>query len=376
MNAIIGYTGLAMKENDPDTLHEYLSKIDTSGKNLMILLNDILEMSRIESGTLKQEYVPADLDAVFEDVSALFADQMEQKSLRFTVNTEQVQHRYVWCDRKNLIRVLMNVISNAWKFTPEGGSVSVSLRENAGIENGYGSYEVQVEDTGIGMSKDFVEKMFTAFERERTSTNSGVEGTGLGLSITKSIVDLMGGTIEVFTSPGSGTKMVIRVKFRLAEESDLPKQEKTETETDTAGFEGKRVLLVEDNLINMEIAEMILTQLGFTVETASNGKEAVDMVSASAPNCYDAVLMDIQMPVMDGYEATRAIRALPDPAAAGIPILAMTANAFAEDIREASEAGMQAHIAKPVDVNVLVKELNRVLRSSSGQSPSAQTSRD
>ena len=364
MNAIIGYTNLAKKENDPDTLHEYLSKIDTSGKNLMILLNDILEMSRIESGTLTQEYVPADLDAVFEDVRALFADQMEQKNLRFTVNTEQVQHRYVWCDRKNLNRVLMNVISNAWKFTPEGGSVSVSLRENAGIENGYGSYEVQVEDTGIGMSKDFVEKMFTAFERERTSTNSGVEGTGLGLSITKSIVDLMGGTIDVFTSPGSGTKMVIRVKFRLAEKSDLPKQEEKETETDKASFEGKRVLLVEDNLINMEIAEMILTQLGFAVETAENGEIAVEMVAASHPGHYDAILMDIQMPVMNGYEATRAIRALPDKALAGIPILAMTANAFAEDVKEAGEAGMQAHIAKPVDVNILEKELVRVLGAS------------
>jgi CheY-like chemotaxis protein len=218
--------------------------------------------------------------------------------------------------------------------------------------------------------------MFTAFERERTSTNSGVEGTGLGLSITKSIVDLMGGTIEVFTSPGSGTKMVIRVKFRLAEESDLPKQEEKEAETDTAGFEGKRILLVEDNLINMEIAEMILSQLGFVIETAENGKIAVEMVAASRPGYYDAILMDIQMPVMDGYEATRAIRALPDKALAGIPILAMTANAFAEDVKEAGEAGMQAHIAKPVDVNVLVKELNRVLRSASGQSPSAQTSRD
>ena len=365
MNAIIGYTNLARKENDPDILHQYLSKIDTSSRNLMMLLNDILEMSRIESGTIEQEFVPADLDAVFEDIKDLFADQMEQKGLTFSVHTSQIQNRYVWCDKKNFTRVLLNVISNAWKFTPGGGEVGVSLFETGSSENGYGSYEIRIRDTGIGMSRDFVEKMFTAFERERTSTDSGMEGTGLGLSITKSIVDLMGGTIEVLTSPGSGTEIIIRVKFRLAEESDLPKAEESGlacAAEEPVDFSGKRVLLVEDNFINMEISNEILSQLGFTVEKAENGQIAVDMVSASAPGYYDAILMDIQMPVMDGYTAARAIRALDNEALADIPILAMTANAFAEDVQAAKEAGMQAHIAKPVDVNMLVSELGRVLR--------------
>ena len=213
------------------------------------------------------------------------------------------------------------------------------------------------------MSKEFVEKMWGAFERERTSTDSGIEGTGLGLAITKSLVELMGGTIEALTSPGSGTEIIIHVKFRLASEDDL-KQETEDGNSAAAEqtvFSGKRLLLVEDNEINMEIARMILEQMGFIVETAENGKIAVDKVSVSEPGYYDAILMDIQMPVMNGYEATRAIRALKDPLLAGIPILAMTANAFEEDVREARDAGMQSHIAKPIDIGVLTEELRSVL---------------
>ena len=219
---------------------------------------------------------------------------------------------------------------------------------------------------------------FNAFERERTSTVSGIEGTGLGLSITKSIIDLMGGTIEVLTAPGSGTQIIIRLKFKLAEEKDIPVEERepadqseaaaTEPEID---FTGKRLLVVEDNLINMEIAGMILSQAGFVVETAENGRIAVDMVSASAPGYYDAILMDIQMPVMDGYEATRAIRALPNKALADIPILAMTANAFKEDVEAAANAGMQAHIAKPVDVGIMMKTLTGVLLAAEKEKKSA-----
>ena len=224
---------------------------------------------------------------------------------------------------------------------------------------------MRIQDSGIGMSREFVDRMFNAFERERTSTDSGLEGTGLGLSITRSIVDLMGGTIEVLTSPGSGTEIIIRLKFRLATEEEYSAMETPALEETDAGedFSGKRVLLVEDNMINMEIANMILEQMGFQVEQAENGKIAVEMVSASAPGYYDAVLMDIQMPVMDGYEATRAIRALEDPSLSSIPILAMTANAFQEDVQAAKEAGMQAHIAKPVDVGILRHELSEVLRT-------------
>ena len=254
-------------------------------------------------------------------------------------------------------------------FTPEGGHITTSLFEVGSEENGYGSYEIRVQDSGIGMSREFVDKIFTAFERERTSTVSGVEGTGLGMSITKSIVDMMGGTIEVITAPGSGTTILIRLKLKLAEEKDVTNvqletiehMEEAQAET-VVDFIGKRLLLVEDNMVNMEIANMILQDNGFAVETAENGKIALDMVSSSEPGYYDAVLMDIQMPIMDGYEATREIRALSNKDLANIPILAMTANAFKEDERAVMEAGMQAHIAKPVDVDQLLKTLASVLR--------------
>ncbi|MBR0209017.1 MAG: amino acid permease [Oscillospiraceae bacterium] len=365
MNAIVGYTNLAQKETDLPQIHAYLDKISSSSQHLLALINDILEMSRIESGKIELEFVPVDLCAVFYGMRDLFAEQMKQKNMDFQVHTEQVKDRYVWADRKNLNRVLLNVLSNAYKFTPEGGAITAALWESGVGENGYGAYEIRVQDTGIGMSKAFAEKLFNAFERERTSTVSGVEGTGLGMSITKSIVDLMGGTIEVMTAPGSGTQIIIRLKFKLAEENDL---RKGETAPDKAAgeaeidFSSKRLLLVEDNAINMEIAKMILEQAGFTVETAENGRIAVDMVAASQHGYYDAVLMDIQMPVMDGYAATKAIRELPDEALAEIPIIAMTANAFKEDVKAAENAGMQAHIAKPIDVGVMMKTLAAVLR--------------
>jgi len=366
MNAIIGYTTLARQQDDPAVLHDYLDKIDTSSHHLLTLINDILEMSRIESGKLELQFVPTDLPALFGEIHDLFAEQMKQKQLDFSTHTSQVQDPCAWCDRKNLTRVLLNVVSNAYKFTPEGGTISMSLWEISG-DDGYGSYEMRVRDSGIGMSQAFVEKMFNAFERERTSTDSGVEGTGLGLSITKRIVDLMGGTIEVLTSPGNGTELVIRVRLKLAEAADLPREENAADEPAPDGdgpvdFNGRRLLLVEDNQINMEIASMILTQMGFEVETAENGRIAVDKVAASEPGTYDLVLMDIQMPVMDGYTATRTIRALDDPALAGVPIVAMTANAFAEDVQAAMDAGMQAHIAKPVDIAVLHRTLEEVLR--------------
>ena len=367
MNAILGYTNLARRESDPGKIHAFLDKINASGQHLLALINDILEMSRIESGRIELEFAPVDLCAVFDGMRDLFAEQMKQKDLLFRVHTGHVQHRYVWADRKNLNRVLLNVLSNAYKFTPAGGTVTAALWESGAGENGLGSYEIRVQDTGIGMSKDFAERMFNAFERERTSTVSGVEGTGLGMSITKSLVDLMGGTIEVLTAPGSGTEVIIRLKFKLADRKDVPEaeEETDERAPSSAGgepdFASKRFLLVEDNPVNMEIARMILEQTGAAVETAENGKQAVEMVSASESGYYDAVLMDIQMPVMDGYEAARAIRALENGALAKIPILAMTANAFKEDEAAAAEAGMQAHIAKPSDVGHLIKTLSAVL---------------
>jgi CheY-like chemotaxis protein len=367
MNAIIGYTNLAMKEPASENLHSYLKKIDMSSQHLLTLINDILEMSRIESGKVELEFSPEDLCKIFESIRDLFAEQMKQKKINFQLHLSQVENNLVWCDKKNLNRVLLNVLSNAFKFTPERGSVNVSLWEVGAGEEGYGFYEIRIQDTGIGMSKDFVGKIFTAFERERSSTNSRTEGTGLGLAITKSIVDMMGGTIEVLTSLGNGTEIIIRVKFKLATEEDLLKfggdkpEESDEGASSEVSFAGKRALLVEDNLVNLEIAKMILLQTGFAVETAENGKAAVKMVEKSAPGYYDLILMDIQMPVMDGYTATKNIRLLENKALAQIPIVAMTANAFAEDVKAAEDAGMQAHIAKPVDVKLMIKTLARVL---------------
>ncbi len=363
MNAIVGYTTLALQEPD-NMLRGYLNKIEKSSQQLLTLINDILEMSRIENGKFELEFNPMDLCMVVEEAGELFAEQMKRKRIEFSVHTSQIRNRYVWCDKKNLSRVLLNLISNACKFTPEGGTVSASVYENGNGDSAYSSYEIRVQDSGIGMSKEFVSKMFNAFERERTSTDSGMEGTGLGLAITKSIVDLMGGTIEVFTSPGNGTEIIIHIKFRLASEKDMKKETDLENASDEVkvDFTGKHLLLVEDNAVNLEIAQMLLEQMGFSVETADNGKKAVEMVAASTPGHYDIILMDIQMPVMDGYTATREIRALENRKLAGIPILAMTANTFPEDVKAAKAAGMQAHIAKPIDVGVLKKELALVLK--------------
>ena len=363
MNAILGYTKLALEEPASPELRGYLAKIEISGEHLLSLINDILEMSRIESGKVETEYVPADLIGIFREIQDLFEEQMKSRDLQFSVHTSQIQHRYVWCDKKNLNRVLLNVLSNAYKFTPEGGTISASVWEITGGEEEYRNYEIRIQDSGIGMSKEFAEKMFNAFERERTSTDSGVEGTGLGLAITKSLVDLMGGTIDVLTSPGSGTEFIICLKMRLAEAGDIPEEKAAvKAEEEEIDFSRCRLLLAEDNAINMEIARMILSQKGFQIETAENGKIALDMVASSEPGYYDAVLMDIQMPVMDGYTAARAIRALENEELASIPILAMTANAFKEDEDASRAAGMQAHIPKPIDVDILMKALRSVLK--------------
>ena len=358
LNAIIGYTTLANSdEATPEEMKGFIGKIDRASHQLLIIVNDVLEMSRIESGKIELEPYSVNLEDCIREASDLVSFQLASKHIDFSVSCD-VTHKWVLCDKNRLNRALMNLLCNAGKFTEEYGSVSLSLTELAEFDD-VSDYEIRVKDTGIGMSPEFVEHLFTPFERERTSTVSQIQGTGLGMAITKSIVDMMGGTIEVETEKGKGTEFIITFSLPIIEE----KEESNRPEPGIVSFEGARALLVEDNEINREIAQMLLSRAGFEVDTAVNGKQALDTVSSSEPGFYDVVLMDVQMPVMDGYTATKAIRALPDPALAGIPIIAVTANTFQEDIREAEEAGMNGHIAKPLDVAAMMDTLKRVLSS-------------
>ena len=356
LNAIIGYTTLANAEGVTlEKKTEYLGKIEMAGHQLLDIVNDVLEMSRIENGRLELEPAPMDLAECIQETADLVRTQLESKGLGFSVECE-LTNRWVLCDRHLLTRVLMNLLCNAGKFTEAGGSISLGIRELP-PEGETGRYELSVKDTGIGMSPDFVENLFAPFERERTSTVSRIQGTGLGMAITKSIIDMMNGTIEVETEQGKGTEFRIRVDLPITE----PGEETGQADVSKVRFDGIRALLVEDNVVNMEIARLLLEQAGFEIETAANGQIAVDMVSQAEAGHYDLILMDIQMPVMDGYTAAREIRSMADPFRAGVPIVAMTANAFQDDVQEAEKAGMNGHIAKPLDLAVMLTTLQTVL---------------
>ena len=356
LNAIIGYTTLANR--DGVTYEEksgYIGKIEKAGRQLLEIVNDVLEMSRIESGKLSLEPARVNLEDCIREADDLVRTQLEAKGIELNVSSE-VAHKWVLCDKVMLDRALMNLLCNAGKFTEENGSVSLRLTELPGTDE-IGAYEIRVKDTGIGMSPEFVEHLFTPFERERTSTVSKTQGTGLGMAITKSIIDLMDGSISVQTEKGKGTEFIITVSFPIEEP-----EEEVRPEEEDFSFDGMRALLVEDNMINMEIAQLLLEQAGFLIETAENGKIALEMTAASEPGYYDVILMDIQMPILDGYAATQAIRALPDARLAGVPIVAMTANAFQEDVKKAEEAGMNGHIGKPLDIPEMKATLQRVLK--------------
>ena len=496
MNAIIGFTTLAISNiDDKDRVKDYLSKTLASSNHLLSLINDVLDMSRIESGKIHLEEVEVNLSDVLHDLKTIVSGQIYAKQLELYMDVMDVTDEDVYCDKTRLNQILLNILSNAIKFTPAGGTVSVRVRQLAGKVHGCGQYEFRVKDNGIGMSPEFAQKIFDPFERERTSTVSQIQGTGLGMAITKNIVDMMGGAISVQTAQGKGSEFIICLPMRTQAEhrpvekiteleglkalvvdddfntcdsvtrmlvkvgmraewtlsgkeavlrarqaiemgdvyhayiidwrlpdmngievtrqirslndntpiiiltaydwSDIEAEAKAagvtafcskpmfmsdlretlmsaigQKQTDATqellpeknvGFMGKHILLVEDNELNREIALEILREYGFRVDTAENGAVAVEKVSTAAPGSYDLLLMDVQMPVMDGYTATRQIRALDDPARAKLPILAMTANAFDEDRRNALESGMTGFLSKPIVIGDLVQELRRIL---------------
>ena len=496
MNAIIGFTTLALSNiNDTERVKDYLAKTLASSNHLLSLINDVLDMSRIESGKIHLEEVEVNLSDVLHDLKTIVSGQIYAKQLEFYMDAMDVTDEDVYCDKTRLNQILLNLLSNAIKFTPAGGTVSVRVRQLAGKVRGCGQYEFRIKDNGIGMSQEFAQKIFEPFERERTSTVSRIQGTGLGMAITKNIVDMMGGTIKVQTAQGKGSEFIICLPMRTQDEhrpvekiteleglkalvvdddfntcdsvtkmlvkvgmraewtlsgkeavlrarqsiemsdvyhayiidwrlpdmngievtrqirslhddtpiiiltaydwSDIEVEAKAagvtafcskpmfmsdlretlmsalgQNQTDAAqellpqknaDFKGRRILLVEDNELNREIAQEILREYGFRVDTAENGAVAVEKVCTAAPGSYDLVLMDVQMPVMDGYTATRKIRALDDPARAKLPILAMTANAFDEDRRNALESGMNGFLSKPIVIGDLVQELHKIL---------------
>ena len=496
MNAIIGFTTLAVSNIDnKEKVRDYLGKILASSNHLLSLINDVLDMSRIESGKIHLDETEVNLSDVLHDLKTIVSGQIHAKQLELYMDAMDVTDEDVYCDKTRLNQVLLNLLSNAIKFTPAGGTVSVRLKQLTSKKRGCGQYEIRVKDNGIGMSPEFVKKIFEPFERERTSTVSRTQGTGLGMAITKNIVDMMGGTIEIQTEQGKGTEFIVCVPLRIQSERrpvekiavlegvkalvvdddfntcdsvtkmlikvgmrsewtlsgkeavlrarqsmemgdafhayiidwrlpdmngiEVTRQIRSlgddtpiiiltaydwsdiEVEARAAGvtafcskpmfmsdlrqtlmtalgqkvtgeeeellpnksedFKGKNILLVEDNELNREIAIEILGEYGFRVDTAENGAVALQKVSTSAPGCYDLVLMDVQMPIMDGYEATRQIRALENPALAGIPILAMTANAFEEDKKSALDCGMNGFLSKPIIMEELVHELQKIL---------------
>lgn len=356
MNAILGFTEIAKGSKNMQQIQDCLHKIGLAGDLLLKLINEVLNISRIESGTLKPLLEKTDLQLFAQELEMLFKQSMLEKKLDFKVNCV-VKNRFVEADSQHMQAICVNLIANAQKFTAAGGRVTVGI-EQLESKNDTAVYRITVSDTGIGMSEEFQKVQYQLFERERTSTVTRTEGTGLGLAIVKRLVDMLQGRIECTSQVGQGTTYTLYFSLKVLAD-DVVKQEKASHTESSMSLVGKEILLVEDNELNMEIAEIVLGKAGLVVDTAENGCEAVKKAQSKR---YDAILMDIQMPVMNGYEATRAIRRLEDKHLANVPIIAMTANAFQEDKQKALSEGMDSHVAKPLNVDVLMAVLRETLQ--------------
>ena len=360
MNAIIGYADLASRHlDDPAKLKNYMENIQVCGQNLLMLLNNVLDLARIENDKTEMEYSVSDIEKDFRNCVAMFRNQADSKGQTLMVTT-QLQYPYIYADIPHLTEICTNLVSNAVKYTGAGGTIRCDVTQKPGEKEGWCDTVITVADNGIGMSQEFQQRIFEPFERERTSTVSKVEGSGIGMGIVKKLVGLMGGTVEVESRIGVGSTFTVTIPCRIASEDET--QAKRETNpSDQKCLCGTRILLTEDNDLNAEIATELLQEEGCTVDRAKDGVECVDMLEKAANGTYQLILMDIQMPVMNGYDAARKIRGLDDPQKANIPIIAMTANAFTEDRQVALDAGMNDHIAKPINMNVLVPTLRKYL---------------
>ena len=360
MNAIIGFADLLEKHIDEkERVRDYIGKIKSSSEFLLSLINYVLETARIESGktTLKKEVCCA--SRLIESLIDVFEPEVCKKGLTYSY-TKDIEHEYVMGDETKVREIFINIIGNSLKYTPAGGKITIDIREIPFDRENYIAYKIVVEDTGIGMSEDYLPHIFEEFSREHTSTESKVVGTGLGLPIVKALIDLMGGTIEIESEVGKGTKTTVMIPFEIATQEQILEEKQKEKEFVPEDIKEKRMLVAEDNELNAEITLTVLKEKGLLVERAANGKECVEMLKEKPADYYDMILMDIQMPEMDGYQATEMIRNLGDSRAA-VPIVAMTANAFEEDRQKALDAGMNAHVSKPVDMNVLFRVMAKFI---------------
>ena len=371
MNAIIGYTEIAQVHvDDVKKVDECLEKIMTASKHLLDLLNNVLDMSRIESGRsrlMEDEYRMSEL---IHDIWMIEEGTIQEKHINFTIDMSEVRDDAMLCDKLRMRQMLLNFINNAIKYTPVGGSVAVMVKQRKNILKDYNRYEVRIKDNGVGMSKEFQERLFSPFEREQSTTKSGIEGTGLGMSVAKSILDMIGGTVRVKSERSKGTEFILVFDLKRSKENGEKTAQEMTKESEMANHsrptefantfaDGGNILLVEDNLLNREIAREILEEAGFTVKEVEDGDLAGEEVMRATPGDFDLILMDIQMPTMNGYEATKEIRRLSNKELASIPIVAMTANAFEEDRQRAKESGMNGFITKPVVIEKLLEELRK-----------------